>query len=81
MIVEDPDKEPTEDNIIEKPEGPCPHLEGDRPGEYSCAVHDKEWYEDTPCYAHGQIESSPDRNCRMGEYLLKKEREKERKVL
>lgn len=50
----------------------CPHLRGNEVGKYSCAVHDRPWYPLTPCFSHGQIESSPDDLCRMGEYLLKK---------
>jgi len=49
----------------------CPHLIGDIPGQYACAVHDRTWYEETPCFAYTQIETSPDTPCRMGEYILK----------
>ena len=45
-------------------------LVGETPGEYSCAVHAEPWYHETPCFAHGQIEQSPDAPCRMGEYVL-----------
>jgi hypothetical protein len=73
-IVDDPDRGLDPDNIIiHKGDGkPCKHLQGDEPGEYSCAVHGKPWYCETPCYDHGQIESNPDSPCRVGEHLLKK---------
>jgi hypothetical protein len=48
---------------------PCKHLKGDKPGEYSCALHDMKWYKKTPCFSHGQIERG-NTNCRMGEYVL-----------
>ena len=74
MIVEDPEKGIQEDNIIEHlGQGqPCPHLDGDKPGEYSCKVHDRPWYKGTPCYSHGQIERG-NTECRLGRYILDKE--------
>jgi len=71
VIVIDPDKGPVEGNLkaIDCLEEKCPHLRGDKPGEFSCAVHDKEWYEETPCFSHGQIERGNE-NCRMGEYVI-----------
>ena len=74
VIVDDPEKGIVEGNLIVK-EGDgtlCKHLRGDKPGKYSCAIHDYPWYKDTPCFAYGQIESSPDDECRLGAYLLKK---------
>jgi hypothetical protein len=63
----------TEDNLqaigFDGPER-CPHLVGDVAGRYSCAVHDRWWYPETPCYQHTQIETHPDAVCRMGEFLL-----------
>jgi hypothetical protein len=75
-IVADPDKGISEDNLeVNKGDGtPCRHLKGDKPGEYSCAIHDKSWYCETPCFAHGQIEQG-NTNCRLGEHILK-QREK-----
>ena len=79
-IVDDPDRGPIADNLkcigMHGPER-CPHLRGDKPGEFSCSVHDKSWYPETPCFSHGQIERSPDEVCRMGEYLLKLEKKDE----
>ena len=73
VIIDDPEKGFNEDNfIVHEGDGPCKHLRGDKPGEYSCAVHDYPWYKRTPCFSHGQIEVSKDCVCRMGEYLLKK---------
>ncbi len=74
IIVDDPDIGPVdESNLLVRPGNgtPCQHLTGDRPGECACAVHEREWYEETPCFAHTQIENSLDDPCRMGEYLLK----------
>ena len=75
VIVNDPDKGVEEDNlkVLDGSER-CPHLVGDKPGEYSCAIHDKEWYEETPCFQHGQIERC-NTNCRMGQHILKKDGE------
>ncbi len=72
VIVDDPEKGPVEDNLIcHEGYGPCKHLKGEKAGEHSCALHDKKWYDETPCFAHGQIESSPDTPCRIGERVLK----------
>ena len=74
MIVKDPNKGIKEDNIIchEGKGVPCPHLKGDKPGSYKCAVHSRRWYRRTPCYDYGQIEESPDDPCRMGKFILDK---------
>jgi hypothetical protein len=47
----------------------CPHLRGDRVGEYSCSIHHYEWFKDTPCGTHTQIEPY-DSDCRMGSHLI-----------
>ena len=76
VIVDDPEKGIVKENLISN-EGngnSCKHLRGKRSGEYSCAIHHYPWYKDTPCFAHGQIEISPDCVCRLGEYILKKRR-------
>lgn len=67
VIVVDPDKGPVYDNLraINCLEEPCPHLRGSGPGSYSCAVHDKEWYPETPCYQY-----CLEVPCRLGPYLL-----------
>lgn len=74
MIVNDPDKGIQEDNIVlhDGTQGPCKHLRGNTPGHFSCAVHNKPWYEETPCFSHIQIERSPNTPCRMGTYILGK---------
>ncbi len=72
IIVDNPELEISEKNITHKPSGErCKHLEGDKPGEYSCKLHNKPWYVETPCYAYGQIEQT-NSNCRIGEYILTK---------
>jgi hypothetical protein len=75
MIVNDPEKGLKKDNITfhSGERVACKHLIGDKPGNYSCRIHDYKWYKKTPCYSHGQIEQSKNTNCRMGEYILKKE--------
>lgn len=70
IIVDNPDLGIVEDNLKHKPTGvKCQHLIGDNPGEHSCAIHDKEWYNETPCFNHGQQEHG-NTNCRMGEYVI-----------
>ena len=73
-IVDDPAKGPAEDNLLMHEGGgvPCKHLKGDQPGEYSCALHDEEWYEETPCFQHTQV-GRDDAPCRMGVHTMKKE--------
>jgi len=74
IIVDDPAKGIVEDNLIHHPgTGPCKHLLGDKPGEYSCALHDEPWYIETPCHAFGQIEESFDTPCRIGVHVMRKE--------
>lgn len=71
IIVDNPDLGVKDGNIVHKPSGErCKHLVGGMPGEYSCAIHDKEWYPETPCFRHTQIESSPETPCRVGEWML-----------
>lgn len=73
VVVDDPDRGPTADNlkaIGQNGYERCHHLQGTEPGEFSCAVHDKPWYPETPCFSHGQIERSPDDECRTGRYIL-----------
>ena len=73
VIVNDPSKGIVESNLIAKHTGDrCQHLVGGTPGQYSCALHDYSWYEETPCYKYGQAERSDDTSCRMGVYLLKR---------
>lgn len=72
VIVLDPKKGIAKSNLkaLNLLEEPCPHLRGDIPGEYSCAIHNEKWYKKTPCYSHTQIEQK-DSFCRIGERLLK----------
>ena len=73
VIVDDPEKGLAEDNLkFREGKERCQHLRGDEPGKFLCAVHCEEWYEETPCFSHTQIESD-NTNCRMGEYILNKE--------
>lgn len=71
-IVDDPALGITESNIISHMgDGtPCKHLKGDKPGEYECAIHSFPWYDQTPCYNHGQVEDSEDSECRVGRYMI-----------
>lgn len=71
-IVNDPEKGLVEGNIVSyEGHGPCKHLRGNKPGEYSCILHDKPWYDETPCFAHSQFErkESP---CRIGAEIMKR---------
>jgi len=71
VVVKDPTKGIEEDNLVlHEGNGPCIHLGGNRPGEYFCKVHSEPWYKKTPCFSHGQIEKSPNDECRMGRYIL-----------
>lgn len=78
QIVDDLTLEIDEGNVIthEGDGTSCKHLEGNKPGEYACKIHDYPWYKETPCFSHGQIESSPDNVCRLGEFILKNLAEK-----
>lgn len=70
VIVDDPDKGLVEGNLKTVEGTRCQHLVGDKIGEYSCAIHGRPWYKDTPCFAHGQIERSPDTPCRIGQFRV-----------
>ena len=60
----------TDDMVMHKPRGQqCHHLSFTDEGKASCAIHEYPWYKHTPCYAHTQVERSPDTKCRMGLYL------------
>jgi hypothetical protein len=74
IIVNDPKLGIQDGNLELHPgEGkPCKHLIGNSPGNYSCAIHNEPWYKKTPCFSHGQIEQSPNDECRMGKYILSK---------
>lgn len=74
VIVDDPEKGISENNLIfhEGLGTPCKHLRGESPGAYSCSVHDKPWYCETPCAAHTQFERRPETPCRLGVYTLNK---------
>ena len=43
----------------------CPHLDRQN-NKYFCKIHDFEWYKETPCFQHTQIERSEDTVCRIG---------------
>lgn len=78
VIVVDPDKGLAEDNFTmigtSGNKERCPHLRGDTPGEFSCAVHDRDWYPETPCADYQS--HWPERPCRVGEFLLAHHEEK-----
>jgi hypothetical protein len=76
VIVKDPDKGIVESNLtVHEGKGPCPHLRGSKPGEYSCVVHGRPWYKKTPCFDHTQVEKG-NQLCRIGARLLEKEGQK-----
>jgi len=69
-IIKDPKLGPVEDNIIiQTGEGPCMHLRGDKPGNYSCAIHHYSWFKDTPCAEFTQVEEK-NSECRIGKRIL-----------
>jgi len=69
-IIDDPKKGLTEGNIIcHEGNGPCKHLLGNSPGNYSCQIHSESYYLETSCYHHTQIEST-NTECRIGRYIL-----------
>ena len=72
IIVNDPAIGIREDNLlaigVNGPER-CKHLIGDKPGEFSCAVHHYDWYKETPCFNHTQVGREGD-PCRIGEGVL-----------
>ena len=75
VVVKNPDIGISLDNMHAVPiDGPCPHLRGDKPGNYFCAVHDRPWYPETPCAAHSQI-GRPEAPCRVGDVIMRMEAE------
>ena len=73
IVIKDPTKPISEDNCqeVDARQGkPCPHLRGNKPGEYSCVIHNFHRYKKTPCFSHGQIERSKKDLCRMGNYII-----------
>jgi len=67
VVVDNPDLGISPNNlIVSKGNKPCKHLEGKNSGEYSCAIHNKDWYKETPCFLFGQIEKSEEEPCRLG---------------
>jgi len=83
VIVDKPELGITENNLIGHNTKigeyqRCPHLEGIKSGEYKCKIHDYEWYKETPCFSHTQIEIDESVLCRMGVYVMKNDK-KEKK--
>lgn len=73
IILIDPDKGLDIDNVRHKPTGErCPHLLGDKPGEYRCSIHEHPIYKETPCFDFTQV-GNADSPCRMGVYILNKQ--------
>jgi len=70
-IVDVKKKGIAEANMIVKIRGQrCPHLKGDGPGEFTCALHGEKWYKDTPCAGHGRDNVLPDDTCALGAYIM-----------
>lgn len=71
-IVDDPSKGMTEGNMkIYRGDSRCPHLSGNKPGEFGCDLHGEKWYKDTPCFKHGHDDVLRDGTCRFGSYVMK----------
>jgi hypothetical protein len=69
-ILKDADRGPSDKNLQMKEGGVrCPHLVGGVVGELECAIHNKKFYKDTPCFMHVQVERGST-HCRMGEYVM-----------
>lgn len=73
VVVDDPKLGLREDNLLALNFGEdhrsCKHLLGNCAGEYSCAIHNEFWYEDTPCFQHTQVEQD-NQPCRIGEHIM-----------
>jgi len=74
VAVDDPNKPLNESNVLLL-DGTtrCPHLTGDKAGEYGCDIHHHTWFKDTPCGQFTQIEAK-DCPCRLGTYIIAKEK-------
>jgi len=58
-------------DVLHKPSGfACPHLIWSLEGKSICSIHHYDWFKQTPCHSHSQIEKSYCSKCRMGEYIL-----------
>lgn len=67
VILRDPDGPISEENAeVHEGKGPCKYLRGNAPGEFSCAVHDKPWYQQSPCYSH----NTDVPKCMIGECIM-----------
>jgi len=75
VVIKDPEGELAEPNLMTigmtGEHERCPHLRGDKPGEFSCFVHDKPWYPETPCADYQS--HWPEMTCRVGKFLLSEE--------
>jgi hypothetical protein len=49
----------------------CPHLSWNTEFKFSCEIHHRAWFDDTPCGKHSQIETG-DKPCRTGAYMMDK---------
>lgn len=47
----------------------CPHLRGNKPGHYSCAIHHYDWFSETPCAQYQSHEFYKDQLCHVGKCL------------
>lgn len=71
VVIKDPDKPIQEDNLLGL-DGTtrCPHLKGEKPGEYLCAIHEHPAFKETPCWQFTQIERG-NQPCRLGKHFTK----------
>ena len=77
VVVDDPKKGLTKNNFIcyiGDGNNKCKHLKGNKPGEYSCAIHNELWYKNTPCFDYTQIENSENDDCRIGKHIMKRQK-------
>jgi hypothetical protein len=72
VVMQDPALGIVKGNAVFKPSGEkCFHLTENANGEYSCAIHDETFYQQTPCFDFGQAEPV-DAVCKMGERVMGK---------
>ena len=47
----------------------CPYLEEKNKFIFTCKIHNKPWYKQTPCFEYSQLENDILDKCRLGVYI------------
>lgn len=77
VIIDNPEKGLVKGNtILLDGTTRCKHLSGDAPGSYHCKIYNYPWFKDTPCGQFTQSKDTPKLLCRMGEFILNEEIER-----